>query len=63
MSLVFEFHPAMQALPDHAARALEDAVQRLRTDPQARPLTGGMKLIPSLKHGLLPVSPLVDLAH
>ncbi|MEI7784224.1 MAG: xanthine dehydrogenase family protein subunit M [Betaproteobacteria bacterium] len=53
----------MHAFTYHAARSLDDAVQRLRADPQARPLAGGMTVIPSLKHGLLQVSQLVDLAH
>lgn len=53
----------MHAFTYHAARSLKDAVERLRADPQARPLAGGMTLIPSLKHGLLQASQLVDLAH
>ena len=52
----------MYAFSYHAARSLDDAVQRLREDPEARPLAGGMTLIPSLKHRLARVSQVVDLA-
>ncbi len=52
----------MHAFSYHAAHSLDDAAQRLRQDPEARPLAGGMTLIPSLKHRLARVSQLVDLA-
>lgn len=44
----------------HLAGSVEDACRRLREDPQARPLAGGMTLIPTLKHRLAQVSCLVD---
>ncbi len=52
----------MYAFSYHAALSLDDAVQRLREEPEARPLAGGMTLIPSLKHRLARVSQVVDLA-
>ena len=52
----------MYAFSYHSARSLDDAVQRLREDPEARPLAGGMTLIPTLKHRLARVSQVVDLA-
>ena len=52
----------MYAFSYHPARSLDDAVLRLREDPTARPLAGGMTLIPTLKHRLARISQLVDLA-
>ena len=52
----------MYAFSYHPARSLDDAVLRLREDPEARPLAGGMTLIPTLKHRLARVSQVVDLA-
>jgi carbon-monoxide dehydrogenase medium subunit len=52
----------MYAFSYYPARSLDDAVQRLREDPEARPLAGGMTLIPTLKHRLARVSQVVDLA-
>ena len=50
--------------PLHSPRAssLNEAAQRLSSDDQARLLAGGMTLIPSLKHRLLAVTELIDIA-
>jgi len=46
----------------HRASSLGEATQRLSDNDQARLLAGGMTLIPSLKHRLLAVSELIDIA-
>ena len=46
----------------HRASSLNEAAQRLSGNDQARLLAGGMTLIPSLKHRLLAVSELIDIA-
>jgi carbon-monoxide dehydrogenase medium subunit len=46
----------------HRASTLGEATQRLSDNDQARLLAGGMTLIPSLKHRLLAVSELIDIA-
>ena len=45
----------------HRPSSLPDALARLAADPEARPLAGGMTLIPSLKHRLAAPSQLVDI--
>ena len=52
----------MNSFHYHRASSLDDAAQRLGRDDQARLLAGGMTLIPSLKHRLLAVSELIDIA-
>lgn len=52
----------MRSFDHHRATSLDDACQRLSQDPQARPLAGGMTLIPALKHRLMEVSCLIDVA-
>jgi carbon-monoxide dehydrogenase medium subunit len=46
----------------HRPRDLADALARLGADPEARPLAGGMTLIPSMKHRLSAPSQLIDIA-
>jgi carbon-monoxide dehydrogenase medium subunit len=45
----------------HRPSSLPDALARLAADPEARPLAGGMTLIPSLKHRLAAPSQLIDI--
>ena len=45
----------------HRPERLSDALALLAADPEARPLAGGMTLIPSMKHRLAAPSQLVDL--
>ena len=52
----------MHAFEYRRAASLSDAVRTLAEDGDARPLSGGMTLIPSLKHRLNQVSQLVDIA-
>jgi carbon-monoxide dehydrogenase medium subunit len=52
----------MNSFHYHRASSLNEAAQRLQGDDQARLLAGGMTLIPSLKHRLLAVSQLIDIA-
>lgn len=44
------------------AKSVEDAVAKLKADPEARPMSGGMTLIPTLKLRLAKPSAVVDLA-
>ena len=46
----------------HRPERLADALALLASDPEARPLAGGMTLIPSMKHRLAAPSRLVDLS-
>jgi aerobic carbon-monoxide dehydrogenase medium subunit len=46
----------------HRPRDLREALARLSSDPEARPLAGGMTLIPSMKHRLSAPSQLIDIA-
>ena len=50
----------MHAFDYRRASSVEDALRALGSDPEARPLSGGMTLIPSLKHRLNQVSQLID---
>lgn len=50
----------MHAFEYRRATSVDDALRTLASDPEARPLSGGMTLIPSLKHRLNQVSQLVD---
>ena len=52
----------MNSFHYHRASSLDEAARRLSGDDQARLLAGGMTLIPSLKHRLLAVSELIDIA-
>ena len=52
----------MNSFHYHRAGSLNEAAQRLSGNDQARLLAGGMTLIPSLKHRLLAVSELIDIA-
>jgi carbon-monoxide dehydrogenase medium subunit len=51
----------MHAFEYQRAASLTEAVRTLSDDGDARPLAGGMTLIPSLKHRLNQVSQLVDI--
>ena len=51
----------MHAFEYRRAASLNDAVGALAIDGDARPLAGGMTLIPSLKHRLNQVSQLIDI--
>ena len=46
----------------HRASGVADAVARLAADGDARPLAGGMTLLPTIKHRLASPSQLVDIA-
>jgi carbon-monoxide dehydrogenase medium subunit len=52
----------MHAFDYLRASGLKQATDWLRQHPEARPLSGGMTLVPSLKHRLAQVSHLVDIA-
>ncbi|MFM8547416.1 MAG: FAD binding domain-containing protein [Betaproteobacteria bacterium] len=51
----------MHAFEYRRATNVADALATLSADPEARPISGGMTLIPSLKHRLNQVSQLVDI--
>ena len=51
----------MHAFEYRRAASLSEAVRTLSQDSEARPLAGGMTLIPSLKHRLNQVSQLIDI--
>jgi aerobic carbon-monoxide dehydrogenase medium subunit len=46
----------------HRASGVADAVARLAADGDARPLAGGMTLLPTIKHRLASPSQLIDIA-
>jgi aerobic carbon-monoxide dehydrogenase medium subunit len=52
----------MHAFEYQRANGLKQATESLQAHPEARPLAGGMTLIPSLKHRLAQVSHLIDVA-
>ncbi|MFM2238913.1 MAG: carbon monoxide dehydrogenase medium chain [Pseudomonadota bacterium] len=52
----------MNSFHYHRASSLNEAALRLSGNDQARLLAGGMTLIPSLKHRLLAVGELIDIA-
>ena len=52
----------MHAFDYLRASGLKQASDWLQQHPEARPLSGGMTLVPSLKHRLTQVSHLVDLS-
>jgi carbon-monoxide dehydrogenase medium subunit len=52
----------MHAFEYLRASGLRQATDWLRQHPEARPLSGGMTLVPSLKHRLAQVSHLIDVA-
>ena len=52
----------MHAFEYLRAGGLKQAADWLQQHPEARPLSGGMTLVPSLKHRLAQVSHLVDVA-
>lgn len=52
----------MQAFDYRRPATLEEALELLQADPEARPLAGGMTLIPTLKQRLASPPMLVDLA-
>ena len=51
----------MYAFEYRRAASLDDAKRTLAGDPDARPLSGGMTLIPSMKHRLNQVTQLIDI--